>query len=276
MNDDDERVVDEKDPSIYNYYCKICNERFDSFYDKTVHLFHIHGEELKCEFCKKKKFETVKKLNVHFRWVHSEKSYKCFKCEFSTSIRGKLNRHVKIMHDKEYAYNCKICSKGFIDKFDLEEHKNLHSGNMPHQCEICGKSFRLKTTLRAHRYKFHVEDLSHVCKLCKKGFATKSGLDSHFSLHAEKKKFICHFCGKNLSTFTTLTEHIRIHTGEKPYVCDVCQKGFAAKKHLFRHVKQHYENNINKKNHECLYCWKKFSNYVTCLSHIKKCSQRKM
>ena len=77
---------------------------------------------------------------------------------FATESRGNVK-----------AYKCKICSKTFCRKYDLERHISLsrNVNEWPYVCEICTRGFGYLDRLRNHRASVHGLDAKPVhCEIC--------------------------------------------------------------------------------------------------------------
>ena len=47
-------------------------------------------------------------------------------------------------------FQCKTCSKSFVEKKNLDNHEMIHNGERPFQCEHCNKSYPSKKNLKRH------------------------------------------------------------------------------------------------------------------------------
>ena len=53
-------------------------------------------------------------------------------------------------HEKDPAFKCNVCKKGFGAKHLLDAHSHVHSRLKPFVCDECGKGFRRKHYLAKH------------------------------------------------------------------------------------------------------------------------------
>ncbi|KAK6629609.1 hypothetical protein RUM43_003426 [Polyplax serrata] len=245
--------------------CENCDKVFVSALARQRHMYLLHGKELICRVCDKT-FPEISKFRSHQEWVHGEKDYRCPLCGYITSVRSKLGLHVRTLHEQNYSFFCNICSKGFKAKFELEEHKNMHSGSTANQCEFCQKRFQLKTMLRAHKIRVHNKMLRRTCTICKERFATISLLESHTLYHKEKRPFSCNVCGKSFKTPVALDQHKKIH------ICDLCKKTFSKAKQLRKHMNTHniaHTSQHKERRYECEFCKKKYADQDACILHMK-------
>lgn len=51
---------------------------------------------------------------------------------------------------EEFKFQCQVCDKGFMKKFDLEQHLRCHTGERPFLCKLCGRSFAQKSNCKSH------------------------------------------------------------------------------------------------------------------------------
>lgn len=71
--------------------------------------------------------------------------------------RTKIHQHRKTQHPEQWKlkekFKCESCTKEYVNKFDLENHKKIHhsDGNFPKIiCEICGKESTNKYIHKTH------------------------------------------------------------------------------------------------------------------------------
>ncbi|XP_016121219.1 B-cell lymphoma 6 protein homolog, partial [Sinocyclocheilus grahami] len=133
------------------------------------------------------KFAEEEALKRHTLQVHSDKPYKCDRCQAAFRYKGNLASH-KTVHTGEKPYRCNICGAQFNRPANLKTHTRIHSGEKPYKCETCGARFVQVAHLRAH-----------------------------VLIHTGEKPYPCEICGTRFRHLQTLKSHLRIHTGEKPY-----------------------------------------------------------
>ena len=107
------------------FQCENCDQKFH-----TITHFKRHFETdhpYNCKSCDKK-FIRRTHLKNHFALVHNKInpeqrfSHQCKKCDNRYEIRRNLTRHAQRPH----SYQCNLCEKSFIDKFQLRKHASLH------------------------------------------------------------------------------------------------------------------------------------------------------
>ncbi|XP_076871216.1 BCL6A transcription repressor a isoform X2 [Brachyhypopomus gauderio] len=147
-------------------------------------------------------------LKRHTLQAHSDKPYKCDRCQAAFRYKGNLASH-KTVHTGEKPYRCNICGAQFNRPANLKTHTRIHSGEKPYKCETCGARFVQVAHLRAH-----------------------------VLIHTGEKPYPCEICGTRFRHLQTLKSHLRIHTGEKPYHCEKCNLHFRHKSQLRLHLRQ--------------------------------------
>lgn len=120
-----------------------------------------------CNECNSK-FTEEDSLKRHVLQAHSDKPYKCDRCQAAFRYKGNLASH-KTVHTGmlaarrrrlrspepsarafsrpvlalpgEKPYRCNICGAQFNRPANLKTHTRIHSGEKPYKCETCGARF---------------------------------------------------------------------------------------------------------------------------------------
>ena len=167
--------------------------------------------------------------------------------------------HILCKHsvNEELPYKCNFCPRAFCSNSSLYRHHKKHLDIKSFSCKICSKSFRSKSDVNSHQYIAHKElDIKPKiqCNICGAGFMQGSRLKSHMQERHEKKvfKFWCSHvgCHRSFVHKQQFLVHMRGHTGEKPYLCDYCGFSTKTKVQLKRHERIHY----NIADYKCKYC----------------------
>ncbi|KAI5635105.1 zinc-finger double domain-containing protein [Phthorimaea operculella] len=180
-------------------------------------------------------------------------SYSCKLCTKKFTYRSNLNKHIRI-HTGDKPYTCEICDIKFMSRSGLEYHIRTHTGEKRFACKLCDKKFTHKSNLISHS-KTHTGEKSFACQICDKKFARKDHLLSHNTTHSGNEPYACKICDK---------KHIKTHSGDKPYACEICDKKFAQNSNLIAHIKTHGE-----KRFACKLCDKKFAVNSNLIAHIR-------
>lgn len=176
---------------------------------------------------------------VENQWLtKTEQTFPCNSCDFYASSSKMLRKHIRSEHGTS-KLRCDICPYETTDKFDLEEHIELHTEKEPqsYYCEFCSKEFNKRHLLNRHIKLKHTEkERSHQCPTCDKSFFTISTLKKHVESH-RAKNMPCEFCGKLFSCMNNLRTHLYYHA-EPKFVCDFegCGKKFFMRKLLKAHM----------------------------------------
>ncbi|XP_029733293.1 transcription factor grauzone [Aedes albopictus] len=228
--------------------CELCYRtfKFQSGYDR--HKEEVHADEhlliFKCDRCPKS-FPKQKLLKRHLNeheTLEKEKA-KCEVCGKCFRTQLHMKRHVTQVHEKIFEFMCEICSKGFMKRSELKDHRQYHeltADEMKKQCPICNKWLKNLRYWKRHVGR-HQNEGEHKCEQCNHVSVNLVSL----KLHIERKhgpnikKYVCDLCGKEYSRPVTLKEHIaNAHTGKPLYQCQFCDKSFFSNATMYAHRKK--------------------------------------
>jgi len=74
-------------------------------------------------------------------------------CDKLFSSAGALRRHIKRIHQNNYAFRCGVCGKGFNEKRDFKLHVDTHSGVKNYKCPHCGRPYSQSGSMHRHARK---------------------------------------------------------------------------------------------------------------------------
>ncbi|XP_060130227.1 B-cell lymphoma 6 protein isoform X1 [Zootoca vivipara] len=168
----------------------------------------------------------------------------CNECHCRFSEEASLKRHSLQMHSDK-PYKCDRCQASFRYKGNLASHKTVHTGSVlfvetgekPYRCSICGAQFNRPANLKTHT-RIHSGEKPYKCETCGARFVQVAHLRAHVLIHTGEKPYPCEICGTRFRHLQTLKSHLRIHTGEKPYHCEKCSLHFRHKSQLRLHLRQ--------------------------------------
>lgn len=247
--------------------CETCALGFARKSELRRHMLkHSDEKPHKCEICDKS-FKRSYEVTAHMD-IHGGPKYTCEICNFTTAYKVSLKTHKRRVHQKDYPHKCDECGKGFMSRYELEDHRTCHLGTKSFVCEICGSAYSQKSYLLYHKRVIHGQQnrppREHKCPSCDKTFASEYCLRNHVGLHSQK--FLCSHCGKSFATNHSLKMHMRMHTGERPHKCNLCAKSFVRSNALAVHRLTH----TGERPYVCDLCEKSFTQRTTMMIHRKK------
>jgi KRAB domain-containing zinc finger protein len=205
--------------------------------------------QYQCEKCSKV-FRKHQHLKIHFDANHTDKIYKCKVCTKVFNYKSALDRHIKIIHEKQKNHICSDCGKSFASKFELNQHYDGYhneDSKATRTCRFCEKVFMKQRNLCMHMQAVH-SDNKFSCELCFKSFSFKSAKDRHVKIiHHNQKEHKCEQCQKFFGTRYDYRNHIEHYHSETPnevgrYHCSECNKDFVSSSALTRHNRGIHEN----------------------------------
>ncbi|XP_050302102.1 zinc finger protein 616-like [Anthonomus grandis grandis] len=254
------------------YKCDLCS--FTSF--SLINIQNSHRDSHKfhpmvkcvqcCEFESTPRCVKIHQLTCNGKYeakIQNEMKqslFKCSMCNFSTSLRIKLNSHIKKCHsssDRESntpphqtsktSLNCKECSFKANSLFDLTAHNQK-----PHvtlfQCGLCS-FLTLENVLFNKHINSHTKNSVVKCgKCCYR--STQSYLTAHLKIHnnigerTEDGKFKCDLCSHGSSSLSKLKIHRLSHKTQAFQKCPLClykSTQFCVR----RHLKFSHQTNFN-------------------------------
>ena len=95
------------------------------------------------------------KVKIEELIERNEGLWKCKQCGKTVAQKSYMKYHVET-HIVGVTHRCKICSKTFDTRFNLQQHlSDVHAGLFC--CDICGNSGMSKVAYRMHRQRNHQE-----------------------------------------------------------------------------------------------------------------------
>ena len=130
-----------------------------------------------------------------------KKPFNCKNCDYRSSQKGELNKHVPIIHEGMKSFKCKMCGYCFSQR--------VHEGQKPFKCKNCDYRSSQKGELNKHVSTMHKGIKSFKCKMCAYCCSQR--------VHEGQKPFKCENCDYRSSQKGELNKHVStIHEGMKP------------------------------------------------------------
>merc|ERR1712129_458970 len=151
--------------------------------------------DLKCYDCEKV-YSSGTNLRRHRGSVHEGKLYPCSFCDFKSTDKSYLLKHIRKTHGIEHA--------------GKQEKERLAEDTTDENVELIIDE--MKSVLEED----HILSGEAKCEQCDKLFSSKTNLKRHIISVHEKVRFTCDFCDYTLSDKSHMTRHIRKnHASEK-------------------------------------------------------------
>ncbi|XP_052060489.1 uncharacterized protein LOC127700844 [Mytilus californianus] len=204
--------------------------------------------------------------------------FKCMTCTLTFNKSSHVNRHVRIIHNKEKKYKCPTCEACFTTNESLQYHNKWHTGVKDVECPHCDMKFLVHKNLRKHMNKHHPglitqrRKKTNYCEICDSIFTRKDRLEYHMlEKHpANNPDRECRICGQKFETDLDCTDHSNAHADMKKVPvakCPHCPLYCSSKNNLKRHVDRVH---LNIKKYLCNECGKRFKGRDAYLYHAKR------
>ncbi|XP_071534028.1 uncharacterized protein [Panulirus ornatus] len=152
-------------PKDYQVYkCRSCYRQFTDLIECLKHMKGHTDENLPmCQICGQR-FLHILSLKSHMRLHNRRKRYKCKVCGEQFAIFTVFVSHKRSHIKGEKCFDCVLCSKKFVKKYELRSHMLQHVDEKPLKCNVCKKHFSRKDALRRHMRHLHLEVKGGVLK----------------------------------------------------------------------------------------------------------------
>lgn len=146
-------------------------------------------------------------LQVHFHNVHI-----CETCAVVYKTHNSLQNHIKREHlgIKEPRRQCPQCGN-WVQESSLPTHiKNHQIERIKLSCKICSKEFMGKKNLQRHVREKHTERaFKYRCTFCSKSFSQEKKLNEHVATHTGVPIYYCEFCSCCFNSCGNFAAHKR-------------------------------------------------------------------
>jgi hypothetical protein len=167
----------------------------------------------------------------------------CDRCNFQTSRKDHLRRHIQRVHDKLKPHGCPSCDHKFFSKYHMQIHfKAIHENCKELCCPECDFKCNRKDNLNTHIRSNHNDGSIFMCTLCSFRGDSRWSLERHMtSVHTELQTFQCVTCQWTFDRKDRYEEHVRReHQNIQDTECVIC--GFKAKD------KSEYEQHLRREH----------------------------
>ncbi|XP_052762553.1 zinc finger protein 37-like [Mya arenaria] len=191
--------------------CQYCSEKFMSLNLQHLHQREKHTDKFDiCQMCNKYFFGKGKSFEKHVNHcdgIGIQRQKQCKECGKSFHP-GKLQTHIKTVHQQLRRFQCKYCSYSGKNSTNLKHHLLIHEGRKPNTCQDCGQSFTQPYQLTSHM-RTHTGEKPFKCDQCPYAAAWNVQLKDHKKAHDSDQAVTCPHCGIVLKNNTCLNTHIK-------------------------------------------------------------------
>ena len=237
--------------TLPQFKCDQCPFKASHKYYLDIHIRRRHDKSKirkhVCQDCGSA-FRDKPGLKNHTINVHNVggERLKCLSCSYETPLKGNLERHTRVVHDKIMSHICKDCGSAFSDKRYLKEHttKAHDLGGGKFKCSKCPYETVAKRNLGVHIRVVHDKMRGHICKECGYAASHPSTLKKHIKYkHENIKDQFCQECEFATSRKETLQNHVRaLHNVGQKFSCDQCPYESSWKTLVARHKRKKHQN----------------------------------
>ncbi len=243
-------------PSLTDYACDFCDQKFFSYAGKNAHVDREHRNlEFVCDSCEIS-FATQKDLKTHGETFHGEVQadrkcagrIRCKYCDVSFTKSNESSHRLKCKFKKRTVQPKLIPSQN-AKKGKLEvayATKPIPTAKPKNVCVLCSQSFANALDLREHMKKCKAvpeSDKKYFCDFCDMSF---------FSFQGHKKHINTYHYGKGIGDtkkVETSSDHTNDNdeTGSVFTTCRKCNMDFATEYDLKQHeFSEHFKSNSPK------------------------------
>lgn len=254
-------------------------------------MYEIDSVESESEDESESKTETESKAiksNCQPAVRSKNRSLVCELCGKTLSGTGPLRRHKIVVHGARGEHFCRICSRLFEAREQLDVHRlecvakkrmqqrkleKIYVGTF--ECEICKTIFKHRSLYRKHMRTQHFMEFK--CDSCDLKFSIESDYKNH-ARQCKRPDFACDVCGKVFCSRNAFQQHKLIQHSGKIY-CKMCHKKFATLEEMTKHrsecvAKKRDRQRLKRDNSlgvfKCSLCSSILSSQVNLNAHMKR------
>ncbi|KAL2078043.1 hypothetical protein ACEWY4_025728 [Coilia grayii] len=143
--------------TLPTYPCDLCSFVTNEFSSLQRHRIGHRNPQVTCEICNDGVQYSLLLLTRHYILCHSQNGhFNCEKCEFSTRDAGTFVQHIH--HHNEGRHKCVECQYVSSSRRELQRHVLGHSATFPFTCHFCGYGAARKDYLTKHMATAHCEE----------------------------------------------------------------------------------------------------------------------
>ncbi|XP_050399335.1 zinc finger protein 91 [Patella vulgata] len=220
------------------------------------------------------------------KFPYGKHGFKCLHCDFVTSWRTSLCKHMSVEHtdimaihqfieikspELDSSQNLLRMSEYLANsqrskELKVKKSRGVESQDKPghYPCLQCEKVFNRLRYLRKH-VDIHKTENKYLCDECGKAFKTKNYLSAHRRTH-KTRLFRCTQCSFTSNVNSLIHSHRQLHS-EGSVLCDVCGQAYLDNSTLKKHKRVHDMN----RPFACTFqgCTWRFNKEALCQAHIK-------
>eukprot|EP00088_Acartia_fossae_P051310 TRINITY_DN5763_c0_g1_i9.p1 TRINITY_DN5763_c0_g1~~TRINITY_DN5763_c0_g1_i9.p1 ORF type:complete len:475 (-),score=39.80 TRINITY_DN5763_c0_g1_i9:45-1469(-) len=205
-------------------------------YNEHMRLQHQQTIEYTCNLCHfKSKWKQV--IKNHKKVEHEGQRFQCDSCSFQAKSSVALKTHKNIKHGVGESFPCEQCGHIAPNRGRLNFHmKTMHEG-ASFSCPECDFTTSRKGSLKNHMVSQH-GDQEYLCDMCDYRTSKKGNLTAHIDAKHKGIKYPCKLCSFQATYTNDLRKHMRtVHEGVK-YQCEQCDFTSTRKFAVTRHTKK--------------------------------------
>ena len=242
-------------------------------------------EEMRTMRIKMEKLISENKTLKLFKDLSEGKTYKCDKCDFTTTSRNNIKIHLEIEHpEEETVFKCNTCGFSTNSETNLMKHAESHK-ELRIKCRKCGEVCETDEILRDHLKSAHPrrntnenttdEHIHCNTPRCSEEEITVPSQNTS----AREGSFVCRTCKETFETKWQLMNHRRDkHPTNKMCFYDAENKcSFTANQCWYKHrdSRSNTNSDIRSSNQQtneikCFTCQNRFANVPSLMEHRKK------
>ena len=90
------------------------------------------------------------------------KTFKCDICDFSSSLKAYMKRHIVSVNERKKPFKCNFCDYSFSQKAHMKRHiASVHEEKKPFKCDICDSCLSLKRNIWTNTLPQFMKKRSH-------------------------------------------------------------------------------------------------------------------